>query len=252
MTCWRPSRSCATSSRRSADVLIDPLSLHRELRGPNPPAVLDVRWKLGDADGRRHYAERPYPERRYVDLDTELAAAPSPSEGRHPLPEIEELQGSARRWGLSRDRPSSSTTTTVARRPLGPGGCCAGPACRTSACWTARSGLDRSRLPLERAVPADRGDVAGRRPPAGARRRRGGGAGGDRAAARRARAGALSRRARARRSPRRPHPRRGQRADDGQPGRRRPVPRSGRRCGHGSRPSASTTAARSASTAAPA
>lgn len=83
------------------DVLIDPISLHRSLRGPRPPVVLDVRWKLGDPDGRRHYANAHIPTAVYVDLDTELAAAPSERLGRHPLPDIEDLQESARRWGIS-------------------------------------------------------------------------------------------------------------------------------------------------------
>ena len=90
-----------TPSPQSDDVLIDALSLHRRLRGPLPPVVLDVRWKLGDADGRQHYRQSHIPTAVYVDLDTELAAGPSPSQGRHPLPDIEDLQQSARRWGLS-------------------------------------------------------------------------------------------------------------------------------------------------------
>ncbi len=82
------------------DVLIDPRSLHHELLGPNPPAVLDVRWKLGDADGRAHYAERHIPTAVYVDLETELAGPPSPEQGRHPLPELDALQRAARHWGI--------------------------------------------------------------------------------------------------------------------------------------------------------
>ena len=82
------------------DVLIDARSLHRELLGPNPPAVLDVRWKLGDADGRAHYADRHIPTAVYVDLETELAGPASPEEGRHPLPELDALQAAARRWGI--------------------------------------------------------------------------------------------------------------------------------------------------------
>jgi thiosulfate/3-mercaptopyruvate sulfurtransferase len=82
------------------DVLIDARSLHHELLGPNPPAVLDVRWKLGDSDGRAHYAERHIPTAVYVDLETELAGPASPEQGRHPLPELDALQAAARRWGI--------------------------------------------------------------------------------------------------------------------------------------------------------
>jgi thiosulfate/3-mercaptopyruvate sulfurtransferase len=92
----------ATGSRD--DVLIDARSLHHELLGPNPPAVLDVRWKLGDPDGRAHYAERHIPTAVYVDLETELAGPPSPEQGRHPLPELDALQDAARRWGIRQEQ----------------------------------------------------------------------------------------------------------------------------------------------------
>ena len=90
----------ATAARPRDDVLIDARSLHHELLGPNPPAVLDVRWKLGDPDGRAHYAERHIPTAVYVDLETELAGPPAPGRGRHPLPDVDALQGAARRWGI--------------------------------------------------------------------------------------------------------------------------------------------------------
>ncbi|MDQ1043090.1 sulfurtransferase [Streptomyces sp. V4I2] len=69
-----------------------------------PPVVLDVRWALGDPHGRDHYAEGHIPGAVYVDLDTELAAPPSPEGGRHPLPRIADLQDAARRWGITQDR----------------------------------------------------------------------------------------------------------------------------------------------------
>ncbi|WP_405475345.1 sulfurtransferase [Streptomyces sp. NBC_00009] len=67
-----------------------------------PPVVLDARWALGDPHGRDHYAEGHIPGAVYVDLDTELAAPPSPEGGRHPLPGLAELQDMARRWGIRR------------------------------------------------------------------------------------------------------------------------------------------------------
>jgi thiosulfate/3-mercaptopyruvate sulfurtransferase len=90
----------ATAPASGDDVLIDARALHHELLGSNPPAVLDVRWKLGDADGRAHYAERHIPTAVYVDLETELAGPASPGQGRHPLPELDALQRAARRWGI--------------------------------------------------------------------------------------------------------------------------------------------------------
>jgi thiosulfate/3-mercaptopyruvate sulfurtransferase len=90
-------------SRR--DVLVTPAELAELLRDPNPPALLDVRWALGDRDGRRHYRAGHIPGAVYVDLDTELAGPASPRDGRHPLPDLDTLRSAARRWGLSAGRP---------------------------------------------------------------------------------------------------------------------------------------------------
>lgn len=62
--------------------------------------VLDVRWRLGVPDGRPAYREGHVPGAVYVDLETELAAHASPTDGRHPLPSVEALQAAARRWGI--------------------------------------------------------------------------------------------------------------------------------------------------------
>ncbi|WP_019075914.1 sulfurtransferase [Streptomyces hokutonensis] len=75
------------------------------LRSGQPPVLLDVRWALGDPYGRDHYADGHIPGAVYVDLDTELAAPASPEGGRHPLPDLAELQESARRWGIGSGRP---------------------------------------------------------------------------------------------------------------------------------------------------
>lgn len=79
--------------------------LRDALASERPPLVLDVRWSLGDPYGRDHYADAHIPGAVYVDLDTELAAPPSPAGGRHPLPEIGELQAAARGWGLRQGQP---------------------------------------------------------------------------------------------------------------------------------------------------
>jgi thiosulfate/3-mercaptopyruvate sulfurtransferase len=83
------------------DVLVDATALAAD------PAVtlLDVRWALGDPHGRERHRESHVPGAVYVDLDTELAGAPSPAEGRHPLPGVADLQAAARRWGVRGDRP---------------------------------------------------------------------------------------------------------------------------------------------------
>lgn len=63
-------------------------------------ALLDVRWALGDADGREKYLDGHLPGAVFVDLETELAGPPSAAEGRHPLPSLQRLQSAARRWGV--------------------------------------------------------------------------------------------------------------------------------------------------------
>ena len=82
------------------DVLIDPTALAARLGEPGL-VLLDVRWALGDPHGRDHYLREHLPTAVFVDLDAELAGPPSPALGRHPLPAVEELQRSARRWGIS-------------------------------------------------------------------------------------------------------------------------------------------------------
>jgi thiosulfate/3-mercaptopyruvate sulfurtransferase len=63
--------------------------------------VLDVRWRLDRPDGRPEYLGGHIPGAVYVDLDGELARHGQPEDGRHPLPTIDRLQASARRWGIN-------------------------------------------------------------------------------------------------------------------------------------------------------
>ena len=85
------------------DVLVTAEALEAELAGPRAPLLLDVRWALGQSDGHDRYLAGHLPGAVYVDLDTELAAPASPRDGRHPLPG--DLQASARRWGVTPNRP---------------------------------------------------------------------------------------------------------------------------------------------------
>jgi thiosulfate/3-mercaptopyruvate sulfurtransferase len=62
--------------------------------------LLDVRWALGDGQGREKYLAGHLPGAVFVDLETELADPPSAAEGRHPLPSLQRLQSTARRWGI--------------------------------------------------------------------------------------------------------------------------------------------------------
>ncbi|MEV0222886.1 sulfurtransferase [Streptomyces sp. NPDC050704] len=79
--------------------------LRELLASDRPPVVLDVRWALGDPHGRDHYTAAHVPGAVYVDLDRELAGPPSPEGGRHPLPDLADLQAAARSWGVRDGRP---------------------------------------------------------------------------------------------------------------------------------------------------
>ncbi|MGP7959794.1 sulfurtransferase [Sanguibacter sp. A247] len=85
------------------DVLASPAMVRGMLDAERPVVLLDVRWALGRSDGHERYVAGHLPGAVYVDLDTELAAAPSPAAGRHPLPALSDLEASARRWGISDD-----------------------------------------------------------------------------------------------------------------------------------------------------
>ncbi|PPG52472.1 sulfurtransferase [Rathayibacter sp. AY2B3] len=82
------------------DVLVTPEELEEALASPEPPLVLDVRWRLDRPDGRPAYLDGHVPGAVYVDLDHELAEHGDPADGRHPLPPIDALQEAARGWGL--------------------------------------------------------------------------------------------------------------------------------------------------------
>jgi thiosulfate/3-mercaptopyruvate sulfurtransferase len=62
--------------------------------------LLDVRWALGDDQGRDKYLAEHLPGAVFVDLETELADLPTAAHGRHPLPSLQRLQRCARRWGI--------------------------------------------------------------------------------------------------------------------------------------------------------
>ncbi|MGV8896402.1 MAG: sulfurtransferase [Rhodoglobus sp.] len=83
--------------------LISADELAAELASSIPPVLLDVRWVLGRTDGREHYLAGHIPGAVFVDLDHELAGHGRAEDGRHPLPAIDDLQASARRWGIKDD-----------------------------------------------------------------------------------------------------------------------------------------------------
>ncbi|GGK56101.1 sulfurtransferase [Nocardia camponoti] len=85
-------------------VLVSPEELREELVDTRIH-LLDVRWALGDPNGPQHYLDGHLPGAVFVDLETELAAPPSPAQGRHPLPDTTHFQKCARSWGLTATEP---------------------------------------------------------------------------------------------------------------------------------------------------
>lgn len=89
-----------TSTEVRRGVLMMASELHERLTAGARVVVLDVRWSLAEPDGRRSYIAGHVPGAHYVDLDRDLAGPATGPDGRHPLPAIEDLQESARRWGI--------------------------------------------------------------------------------------------------------------------------------------------------------
>ncbi|TGJ94423.1 sulfurtransferase, partial [Actinotalea fermentans ATCC 43279 = JCM 9966 = DSM 3133] len=70
-------------------MLVSARALHDEVAaGTGDLVLLDVRWALGVTDGHEQYLAGHVPGAVFVDLETELAAPPSPVRGRHPLPDL--------------------------------------------------------------------------------------------------------------------------------------------------------------------
>jgi thiosulfate/3-mercaptopyruvate sulfurtransferase len=84
--------------------LIDVAALAQALAGPDRPAVLDVRWRVGGPPGIGDYLASHLPGAAFVDLDQDLAGPPGPG-GRHPLPGAAAFQAAMRRAGVSGRRP---------------------------------------------------------------------------------------------------------------------------------------------------
>lgn len=87
-------------SRRDR-VLITAEELMSRLDNGDAPAILDVRWRLDQTDGRPSFDEGHLPGAVYVSLEDELSDHHLPGRGRHPLPDGAALQSAARRWGIS-------------------------------------------------------------------------------------------------------------------------------------------------------
>lgn len=84
--------------------LVSCADLAASLSGPQPPVLLDVRWRLGGPPGREDYGRGHLPGAVFLDLDTDLAAPPG-SGGRHPLPAPADLERVLRAAGVRAGAP---------------------------------------------------------------------------------------------------------------------------------------------------
>jgi thiosulfate/3-mercaptopyruvate sulfurtransferase len=81
--------------------LISVPDLARLLGTADPPALLDVRFRLGGPPGLDDYLAGHLPGARFVDLDKDLAGPPgSGAGGRHPLPAASVFEAAMRTAGL--------------------------------------------------------------------------------------------------------------------------------------------------------
>jgi thiosulfate/3-mercaptopyruvate sulfurtransferase len=87
------------------EVLVGVGELLDLLAAGRSPAILDVRWRLDEPDGRPAYLAGHLPGAVYVSLEDELADHSRTGRGRHPLPSGSDLQAAARSWGIRRDQP---------------------------------------------------------------------------------------------------------------------------------------------------
>jgi thiosulfate/3-mercaptopyruvate sulfurtransferase len=79
--------------------LVSTDELSRLLKSDDPPAVLDVRWRLGGPPGINSYLDGHLPTAMFIDLDTELSG-PAGTGGRHPLPDPATFASAMRTAGL--------------------------------------------------------------------------------------------------------------------------------------------------------
>ncbi|KUH67894.1 thiosulfate sulfurtransferase [Mycolicibacterium novocastrense] len=86
-------------------VWISAAEVARRLDAGEPLTLLDVRWQLGQPDGRAAYEQGHLPGAVYVSLEDELSDHTVEGRGRHPLPSGSALEAAARRWGVRAGTP---------------------------------------------------------------------------------------------------------------------------------------------------
>jgi thiosulfate/3-mercaptopyruvate sulfurtransferase len=97
--------ACARRDTSGMGDLVSVGDLARRIANGDRVRLLDVRWRLDKPEGRVDYLQGHLPHAVYVDLETELAQPGRPEWGRHPLPELADLERSARRWGINDGDP---------------------------------------------------------------------------------------------------------------------------------------------------
>lgn len=86
----------------NASPLISVAELADAMASAAPPALLDVRWRLGGPPGIDSYRAGHLPGAVYVDLDSQLAGPPGDG-GRHPLPDTAAFEAAMRAAGVRAD-----------------------------------------------------------------------------------------------------------------------------------------------------
>jgi thiosulfate/3-mercaptopyruvate sulfurtransferase len=86
-------------------VLITATGLAALIQSGDPVAILDVRWRLDEPDGRAAYLRGHLPGAVYASLEEELSDHAAAGRGRHPLPSGRSLEAAARRWGIRQGEP---------------------------------------------------------------------------------------------------------------------------------------------------
>src|ERR1700731_1438496 len=87
-------------------VLVTATELAALIEAGDELALLDVRWRLDEPDGRAAYQEGHLPGAVYVSLEDELSDHGITGRGRHPLPSGRNVEAAARRWGIRQGVPT--------------------------------------------------------------------------------------------------------------------------------------------------
>ncbi|MBO0835048.1 MAG: sulfurtransferase, partial [Actinobacteria bacterium] len=98
--------------------LVSVAELAGALAAGRPPALIDVRWRLGGPPGIDSYRSGHLPGAVYIDLERQLAGPPGDS-GRHPLPDAALFEAAMRAAGVRDESPVvvyDEADSTVAAR----------------------------------------------------------------------------------------------------------------------------------------